>query len=96
VGDSGAPIGATSGHAGAADKVASNGEIDGGVVFFEVAVEESDVGFGDLAAGEHFAEFAVGAVVFGDEDEAAGEFVEAMDDSGAEVATNVGKLCEVE
>ena len=59
-------------------------------------MEEGEVGLGDLAAGEHLAELAVGAVVFGDEDEAAGELVEAMDDAGAEVAADVGELGEVE
>jgi hypothetical protein len=90
VGDGGASVCAAGGHAGAADEVAGNGEGDGGFVFFEVAVEEGDVSFGDLALGEHLAEFAVGAVVFGDEDEAAGLLVEAMDDAGAKVAAYVG------
>jgi hypothetical protein len=96
VGDGGAAIGATGGHAGAADEVAGDGEGDGGVVFGEVAVEESDVGFGNLAAGEHLAELAVGAVVFGDEDETAGEFVEAVDDARAKIAADVGEFGEVE
>ena len=38
----------------------------------------------------------MGAVVFGDEDEAAGLLVEAMDDAGAEVAADVGEFVEVE
>jgi hypothetical protein len=38
----------------------------------------------------------VGAVVFGDEDEAAGLFVEAMDDARAEVSAYAGELVEVE
>ena len=59
-------------------------------------MEEGEVGLGDLALGEHLAEFAVRAVVFGDEDEAAGLFVEAMDDAGAEIATDVGEFVEVE
>jgi hypothetical protein len=61
-----------------------------------MAVDEGDVGFGDLALGEHLAEFAMGAVIFGDEDQAAGLFVEAMDDTGAEIATDVGEFVEVE
>jgi hypothetical protein len=48
-----------------------------------------------LALGEHLGELAVGAVVFGDEDEAAGLLVEAMDDAGAEVAAYVGEFGEV-
>ena len=59
-------------------------------------MEEGEVGLGDLALGEHLAEFAVSAVVFGDEDEAAGLFVEAVDDAGAEVAADVGEFVEVE
>jgi hypothetical protein len=90
VGDGGAAVGAAGGHAGAADEVAGDGEGDGDVVFFQVAVEEGEVGLGDLALGEHFAKLAVGAVVFGDEDEAAGLLIEAMDDAGAEVAAYVG------
>ena len=59
-------------------------------------MDESDVGLGDLALGEHLAELAVGAVVFGDEDQAAGLLVEAMDDAGAEIASDVGEFVEVE
>jgi hypothetical protein len=99
VGDGGAGStavgGAAGGHAGAADEVAGDGESDGGVVFFEVAVEKGDVGLRDLTLGEHLAELAVGRVVFGDEDKAAGLLVEAMDDAGAQVASDVGEFGEV-
>jgi hypothetical protein len=61
-----------------------------------VTVEEGYVSLGDLALGEHLTEFAVRAVVFGDDDEAAGLFVEAMDDAGAEFAAYVGEFVEVE
>jgi hypothetical protein len=61
-----------------------------------VARDEAPVSLGDLALGEHFAELAVGAVVFGDEDEAAGLLVEAVDYAGAEVAADVGEFGEVE
>ncbi len=60
-----------------------------------MAVDESEVGFVDLAGGEHLAELSVGAVVFGNEDEAAGLLVEAVDDAGAEVAADFGELGEV-
>ena len=99
VGDGGAAPSvrrAAGGHADAADEVAGDGEVDGGVVFGDVAVDEGDVGFGDLALGEHLAELAVGAVVLGDEDDAAGLLVEAVDDAGAEVAADVGEIGEVE
>ena len=38
----------------------------------------------------------MGGVVLGDEDEAGGLLVEAMDDAGAEVAADVGEIVEVE
>ena len=82
--------GSASGHADAADEVSGDGEVDGDVVFCQMAVDEGDVGFGDLAGGEHVAELAMGAVVFGDEDETAGLLVEAVDDAGAEIAADLG------
>jgi hypothetical protein len=94
--DCGASVCAAGGHAGAAEEVAGDGKGDGDVVFFEVAVEEGDVGFRDLALGEHLAQLAVCAVVFGDEDEATGLLVEAMDNAGAEIAAYVGEFVEVE
>ena len=96
VGDGGAAVGTAGGHAGATDEVAGDGKVDGGVVLFDVAVDEGDVSLGDLTLGEHLAELAVGAVVFGDEDETAGLLVEAVDDAGAQVAADVGEFGEVE
>jgi hypothetical protein len=61
-----------------------------------MAMEEGEVGLCDLASGEHLAEFAMGAVIFGDDDEAAGLLVEAMDDAGAEVAACGRELFEME
>ena len=55
-------------------------------------MDEGDVGFAHAAVGEHFAELAVGGVVFGDEDDAAGLLVEAMDDAGAQVAVDCERL----
>ena len=55
VGDGGASVCTAGGHAGAADEVAGDGEGDGSVVFFEVAVEEGEVGLRDLTLREHFA-----------------------------------------
>jgi hypothetical protein len=93
--DSFAVGGATGGHAVAADEIAAYGEVDGGVVFGDVTVDEGNVGLFDLALGEHVAELAVGAVVFGDEDDTAGLLVEAVDDAGAEVSADAGELVEV-
>jgi len=79
---------AAGGHAGAADEVAADGQLDGDGIFRQVAVDEREVGLGNLALAEHLAKLAVGAVVFGDEDEAAGQLVEPVDDAGAEVAAD--------
>ena len=54
------------------------------VVVVEMAFDEGDVRLLDGASAEGFAEFGVGEIVFGDEDDAGGFFVEAMDDAGAE------------
>jgi hypothetical protein len=51
-----------------------------------VSVEKREVSLGDQAAGEEIAEFAVGAVVLGDQDKAAGLLIEAVDDAGSEIA----------
>jgi len=95
VGEGGAAIGSAGGHAGAADEVACDRKVDGDVVFGDIAVDESEVGLGDLALGEHVAKLAVGAVVLGYEDDAAGLLVEAVDDAGAEVAADFGEVIEV-
>src|SRR5579871_1060649 len=48
-----------------------------------------------MTLGEHVAKLAVGAVVFGDKNNAAGLLIEAVDDAGAEVAADAGELVEV-
>ena len=67
-----AAVGAAGGHAGAAHEVAADGKIDGAFVVLEVAVDERDVDFADVAFGEAFGELAMGEVVLCDDDEAAG------------------------
>jgi hypothetical protein len=52
-----------------------------------VAVDKCDVSLVHLAAREHLAEFEVSGVVAGNDDEAAGLLVEAVDDAGAERAS---------
>ena len=91
MGDGGARAGdATRSHAGTADGIAANGGADGAARRLEVAMDEGDVGFGESALGEHGAEFAVGRVVAGDDDEAAGLAVEPVDDAGAESVAAAG------
>ena len=59
-------------------------------------MHECDVGLADLTRGKEFGERGVGGVVFGDDDEAAGVLVEAMNDAGAKVAAGCGKRFETE
>ena len=44
VGDGGSAIGATGGHSGSANDVASDGEGDRDVVFLKVTVDKSEIG----------------------------------------------------
>src|SRR6185312_1770318 len=93
VGDGGAgSFLAAGGHAGAADCVAADGGVDGSLLLLERAMDEGDVGLANLAAGKHFAELEVGGVIAGDDDEAAGLLVEAVNDTRADEVSRVGKL----
>ena len=83
------------GHAGAAEGVAGDGGVDDAGIGADAALDEGEVGFGDLAGGELAGEGAVGGVGAGDEEDAAGAFVEAVDDAGAEIAAEGGELGEV-
>jgi len=80
---------AAGGHAGATLGVAGDGEVNGAAIFFQKALHESDVGFLDLALAKGFAESGVSGVIFGDEDDAGGVFIEAMHDAGAECITTL-------
>ncbi len=82
-------------HAGAADEIAADGKIDSDRVARDRAMDESEIGLLQLAAGEHLAQLAVGAVVLGNHDDAAGLLVEAMDDAGTKIASDVRELVEV-
>lgn len=79
-------FGWSGGHAGAAEGVAADSGRNGSLLTLDVAVHERNVSLADLARGEEFGEGCVGLVVFGDDDEAAGFLVEAMDDAGAKLA----------
>lgn len=82
------------GHASASQAVAADGGGDGAMILFKSAVNERNVRFFDFAARELGAEAAVGIVIFGDEDEAAGGFVEAMDNTGTKVAADRREMGE--
>lgn len=56
---------------------------DGAFFGGEVAFDQGEVGFFDLAVAKHVGEKSVGLIGFGDDDEAGGVFIEAMDDARA-------------
>jgi hypothetical protein len=94
VGDGFAASGAASGHADAADGVATDGGGDGAFVVFQMTVDECDVSLLDFAGGELRGQLAMGGVVLGDNDEAAGFFVETVYDAGTKFAADLGEGAE--
>jgi len=82
---------AAGGHAGATIGIAGDGEVNGAAIFFQEALHESDVRFLDFASAEGFAELCVSGVIFGDEDDAGGVFIEAMHYAGAEGVATLGE-----
>ncbi len=87
-------FGRAGGHAGAAHRIAADGSGDGSLLALDCALHECDIGLADLTRGKKFGERGVGGVVFGDDDEAAGVLVEAMDNAGPEVAAGCRKRFE--
>ena len=55
-------------------------------------MDEREIGLAHLATGKHLAESEMGGVVAGDDDEAAGLLVEAVDDAGTQWASGGRKL----
>ena len=62
---------------------------------FRGSFDKREVRLFDLPLGELSGEMAVGSVGAGNQQDAAGAFVEAVDDAGAEVAADFGKRGEV-
>ncbi len=71
------------GHFCAVPAVAGDGAVDRAGIFTRAAVDERDVGFENLAVAELFGKGFVGLLVFGDDDQAGGVFVEAVNDADA-------------
>ena len=93
--DSGAGVvSGTRGHSGAANGVTTDGGIDRSLLSLDGAVHQCDVGLADLTRGKEIGERGVGGVVLGNDDEAAGVLVEAVDDAGAKVAAGCRKCFE--
>src|SRR6266702_3266429 len=84
----GSSVRTASGHACAPDEIARDRQVDRHIVLRQCSVDERDVDLCDAAHGEHLAELAVGDVVLGDNDGAAGLLVEAMNDSWPQLAAD--------
>src|SRR5262249_27042045 len=80
------------GHARAMDGIAPDGEINAACFFLQNALDQSQIGFFPDALLEGFAEFGVRSVIFRDQDDAGGSFVEAMHDSGPQRIAALGKF----
>ena len=87
VGDGGASVVCRAGgHTGAAHRIAAECCRDRSLLALDCAMHEGNVGLADLTRGKQFSERAMGCIVFGDDDEAAGVLVETVHDAGPEVA----------
>ena len=94
-GPGGAALAGFGGEAGAMDGVASDGFFDDAVILFDEALDEGEIDLFDVAVSELMGERVVGLVGFGDDEDAAGEAVEAMDDARAERSLDLRELREV-
>lgn len=86
---------AASGHSGATNEISTDGKVDGGVFAPQRAMDQSDVSLFKLTAGEHLAQFSMCTVIFGDNNDATGLFVQTVDDPWAQFAPNMGEFVEV-
>ena len=82
-------------HADGLPGVPGDGAVDGAGILFHDVFYQGEVNLFHFPVAELGLEAAVGFVVFGDEDDAAGEAVEAVDNAGAEIAAEGGKGFEV-
>src|SRR5262252_205238 len=75
---------AASCHAGTANDVTANAGSNDSLGLLHPPMNQSNVGLPHFAPGKLAGETAVGLIIFGDDDQAAGVFVETMDNAGAE------------
>jgi len=87
-GEGGASVSEFRGHAGPAHWVTRDGAGDLTDVLLDGALDEGEVSLLDFSVGELRGEMAVGCVGAGDQENAAGAFVDSMDDAGAQVAAD--------
>src|SRR2546430_8243523 len=81
--------GAASGHAHAALGIASNGKVDGSMIFRKHAMDQRDVGLFYFAFSEGLTQLCVRDIVFRDHDDAGGVLVQAMDDPRTQRVTTL-------
>lgn len=91
----GAAGGEAGGHPGPADGVAGNWFVDDTGFGLHLAFDKGPVDLFDGPAGELGGESAVGCIVAGDEEDAAGAGVEAVDDPRAQIAAHAGESPEM-
>lgn len=91
---SGAAFGEACGHADPAHGVAGDGALDAAGLILHGALDQRQVNFFDFAGGELRGEIPVRGVVLGDQEDAAGEAVEAVDNAGAQIAAELGEGVE--
>src|SRR6185503_8144943 len=95
VGDGFAPTGPLCSHAGTPHRIAANAAADGPVVLLEPAMHQHDVFLFYLAAYELTGQPAMCFVALGHHQQAAGGLVQAMHDSGTQLAADRRELAEV-
>src|SRR5215470_1906852 len=89
-----ASSGTAGGHARASHTVAADSGMDSSPFGLHRAMHQRNVRLLDLATGKLGGQFAMHFVVFGDDDQSAGFFIEAMDDSGTQFAADCRKRLE--
>jgi len=89
-----AAAGEARGHAGAVDGIAGDGTFDAALLRGHRSVDQCEIDFLDFAAGKLGCQAVMGRIVLGDEEDSAGEAIEAMDDAGAQFAGHAGKRME--
>ena len=82
-------------HTSALLRVAADGVLNGAALTFGPAMNERDISLVHLAPAELFGQLPVRLIVLGNDHQSAGGAIEAMHNSGAQFAANLGKLLEV-
>ncbi len=95
LGDCAASGGEFRGHAGAAQRIASNVSGDSALILFHAAMGERQINFFDFAVVKLRGERLMGLIGSSDNEHAAGFAIDAMNDAGTQVAIDGGEGSEV-